>query len=480
MKRAICLFLPWLLLPGACAKDTRAARGELADGFVPLLSRLNPGSDVVVLADLAGAARVLQESLDDLEHTPLVAKNPALLQMWKMQRGTLDGMLASVKLSAGLDPMKDLGRAVVGVHLRPDAAPEIVAVVSGKFPPDLPAKIEPNAVKQRIGGQDVWKTPDGMGMAVLDGEYILLADLAAYPALLQTGKTRRDLLKLHPGLLDSMDRGLLLRVSFAVPPWLRSMLPDGQAGVSMLKGLDHLDIDVGAGLRFSAKAHDDRAAGNLRCFAEGWKELMIGGRNLMRAYVFIAMGLELQHLPGIPPQFASVFENREVIMETLDAWLGEDPLPPRVVLENREVRLTASKHALVGNVFVLGILAAIAIPAFIQYIRRSKASEAEVSLKMMRKLEEAYYARHKRYLACGPVPESTPQGDAVKWPGDACFSRLGFEPDSVYFSYQVALVGEGSYLIRATADLDGDGSPMIWVLKPGDPAPQLVTSPDEY
>jgi hypothetical protein len=480
MKRAICLLTPWLLLLAACANDTRAAKGELADGFVPLLSKLNPESDLVLLADLAEAAKTFEQGLDDWEKAPLVAKNPALLQMWKMQRATLDTMLASLKVSVGVDLLKDLGRAAVGVRLLPDNKPGIVAVVSGKFPPDLPAKMDPDAKKERIGGQDVWKLPNGMGMAVVDGKYSLFADLAEFPALLRAKKDPRGLLKRHPDLLASMDPGLLFRLSFAVPAWLRSMLPDGMAGVSTLKGLEHVEIDVGAGLRFRARAQDDRAAENIRYFAEGWKELMIGGRNLMRAYLFFALGLDLQYLSELPPQLAGVFENRAAILETMDAWLGEHPAPPQVVLKNREVTLTASKQALVGNVFIFGILAAIAIPAFIQYIRRSKTSEAEENLMVLQKLEEAYHARKGKYLACGPLPASAPVGDPVKWPADACFLQLGFEPEMVYFSYQVALVGEGSYVIRASADLDGDGQPMIWVLKPGDAAPQLVTAPGEY
>jgi hypothetical protein len=155
------------------------------------------------------------------------------------------------------------------------------------------------------------------------------------------------------------------------------MLPDDQAGVSTLKGLDQVEIDVGNGLRFKARALDDRAAENVRYFAEGWKELMLGGRNLMRAYLFFAMGLELQHLPGMPPQFAGVFENRQAIMETMNAWMGEYPVSPKVVLKDRVVTLTAPKQALIGNVFVFGILAAIAIPAFIQYTRRAEAAAAE-------------------------------------------------------------------------------------------------------
>jgi hypothetical protein len=379
MKRVICLLLPWLLLPAACSNDTQAARTQLADSFVPLLSRLDPGSDMVVLVDLAGAAKLLNESLDEIEKMPLVAKNPGLLQMWKMQRTTLDTLLASAKVSAGVDPLKDLARAAVGVSLRQGSAPGMVIAVSGKFPPDLPGKLEPRATKKRVGGQDVWEVPDGMGMAVVGGKLFLMAGMAEYPALLHAKNNPKGLLKRHPDLLASMDPGLLLRFSMAVPAWLRTMLPEGQAGVSTLKGLEQVEIDVGSGLRFRARAQTDRAAENVRYFAEGWKELMLGGRNLMRAYMFFIMGLELQHMADMPPQLAGVFENREAIIETMDTWLGEYPAPPKVVLKDRVVTLTASKPALIGNVFVFGILAAVAIPAFIQYTRRAEAAEAEAA-----------------------------------------------------------------------------------------------------
>jgi hypothetical protein len=379
MKRSICLLLPWLLLPAACSNDTRAARTQLADSYAPLLSRLDPGSDMIVLVDVAGAAKLLNESLDEIQQAPLVAKNPALLQMWKMQRTTLDTMLASAKVSAGVDPLNDLFRAVVGLRLREGSPPGAVVVVSGKFPPDLPQKLEPRAVIKSMGGQDVWEAPDGMGLAVVGGNLFLFAPMAEYPALLKAKHDPKGLLKRHPDLLASMQPGLLLRFSMAVPAWVRSMLPEGQAGVSTLKGLEHVEIDVGTGLRFTARAQDDRTAENLLYFAEGWKELMLGGRNLMRAYIFFIMGLELQHLAGMPPQFAGVFENRQAIMETMDAWMGEYPVPPKVVLKDRVVTLTAGKQALIGNVFVFGILAAIAIPAFIQYIRRAEAAEAEAA-----------------------------------------------------------------------------------------------------
>ena len=48
-------------------------------------------------------------------------------------------------------------------------------------------------------------------------------------------------------------------------------------------------------------------------------------------------------------------------------------------MKDRVVTLTAPKQAMIGNVFVFGILAAIAVPAFIQYIRRAEAAEAEAA-----------------------------------------------------------------------------------------------------
>lgn len=69
-------------------------------------------------------------------------------------------------------------------------------------------------------------------------------------------------------------------------------------------------------------------------------------------------------------------------------------------------------------VAILGILAAIAIPAFIKYIKQSKTTEANVNLKTMSDGALAYYQAEHNDTAGTPIPDrqfpdSTPAGDIV-------------------------------------------------------------------
>ena len=471
MKRAILVLLVGLIL---FIPYTSHSRTKMADRFLPLLDKMDPESDFILLMDLAEAAKKFFTLQDDLEKIPLVAKNPALLQIWKMQRAILDEALASLKKSHGMDPNKDLGCAVMGATL--GDVPKLFIALSGKFPPGFPKFLDPTARKVKVAGREVWEMSDGMGMAVVEKKMFLMADMTEFPRVFTRWGSARQLRKRHPALLAGLKKGLLLRVSLFIPESARAKTPEREPGATIFKGLKHLEIDIGDGLRLRAETDNQKAAENMRYFAEGWKEMMLGGRNLMRAYIFFMLGLELQYLTDIPPQLAAVFENREAIVETMEQLLGEYPVPPRVVVRDLEVTLTAPHEAMVGNIVVIGTLAAIGIPAFITYLNKSKAAEAQANLMMIKQLEETYHQKYGKYLACSPVPAKNPVGDPVEWPGDPCFGALGFNPDSVYFSYEVALVGEQGYLIRASTDLDGDGVPMIFVLKQGDIEPQRVTA----
>lgn len=145
--------------------------------------------------------------------------------------------------------------------------------------------------------------------------------------------------------------------------------------------------------------------------------------------------------------------------------------------------------AIIGfvGIFVLGILAAIAIPAMTKYMRRSKTSEARINVAKMFDATSAYYSEH------GKCPDSDgPQGragvtpplavncnlgqggrctadgaDAAGYPQDAwadnpVWSALGFEATGGhYFHYDFRWTekdGMCQFTAQAFGDLDDDGT----------------------
>ncbi len=109
----------------------------------------------------------------------------------------------------------------------------------------------------------------------------------------------------------------------------------------------------------------------------------------------------------------------------------------------------------------IGVLAAIAIPPLVRYVRQSKTSEAYAELRSLARLEEQYCTEHGSWLVpAGPVP-ATPSREKQLgvFSADPAFAQLGFDPGlPVYFSYAIEpdpMVSGGVRLV-AHGDLDGD------------------------
>ena len=157
-------------------------------------------------------------------------------------------------------------------------------------------------------------------------------------------------------------------------------------------------------------------------------------------------------------------------------------------------------------VAIIGILAAVALPAFVGYIRRSKGAEATINLKQLYIGAASYYSQSRSgqgitaitggHCLVGSAPPTPVGVGADKLltdfsTADVSFRELGFyleEPH--YFSYEVVSQGEACgiaageteiYSFRAHGDLDGDDTSSLFELAVGTgPDNTLYRSPGFY
>jgi type IV pilus assembly protein PilA len=149
-------------------------------------------------------------------------------------------------------------------------------------------------------------------------------------------------------------------------------------------------------------------------------------------------------------------------------------------------------------VAIIGILAAIAIPAFIGYMRRSKTSEASSNLKNMFQLAAGYYANESWgsrtvdvsgmggttfastgcTVATGSSTNTPASGKTlVDWSMEAvAFRDLGFSiADPIYYQYHIRssdgacghLANQALYSFAAEGDLDGDMATSLFEIAAG-------------
>jgi type IV pilus assembly protein PilA len=121
---------------------------------------------------------------------------------------------------------------------------------------------------------------------------------------------------------------------------------------------------------------------------------------------------------------------------------------------------------------IIGILAAIAIPNFLRYQLRTRASETLTHLKGIATTLDAYYAEHGTYVSVPtPVPSSLPGTARLPWPSGTRFDVIGWAPEGgVVFQYAVRAddpAGTGAltrFTAETTSDLDNDGTQAYFAL----------------
>lgn len=123
-------------------------------------------------------------------------------------------------------------------------------------------------------------------------------------------------------------------------------------------------------------------------------------------------------------------------------------------------------------VAIIGILAAVAIPAFMKYIKRSKTTEATMNLDAIAKGEAAYYsAEHvdttglptgaRQFIDCAAAPASIPSATKMQGTYTLGWDAIAFSTGPTYYQYVVTTDGTGGtskFTAEALGDLDGNAT----------------------
>jgi type IV pilus assembly protein PilA len=119
-------------------------------------------------------------------------------------------------------------------------------------------------------------------------------------------------------------------------------------------------------------------------------------------------------------------------------------------------------------VAIIGILAAIAIPNFLRFQLRAKASEGKANLAAIRTAEEGYFSEFGVYVGASANPASIPGNQKASWglapTASHGFNTVGWAPEgNVYYQYAVAVSAVfDTYAADALSNLDNDGTNNNW------------------
>jgi prepilin-type N-terminal cleavage/methylation domain-containing protein len=135
--------------------------------------------------------------------------------------------------------------------------------------------------------------------------------------------------------------------------------------------------------------------------------------------------------------------------------------------ENRAAGFTLVELMIV--VAIIGALASVAVPSFINYQLTAKRAEAHVNLASLVKAQKAYSAEFDSFVAAAPEPGATlsllPGPIKRPWPAvTAAFAVIGWTPEgAVFFDYDTVVDGifgcscTTCFTSTAYGDLDDDG-----------------------
>jgi len=111
-------------------------------------------------------------------------------------------------------------------------------------------------------------------------------------------------------------------------------------------------------------------------------------------------------------------------------------------------------------VAIIGILAAIAIPNFVDMQYRAKRAEVPGNVDGIKTAQIAYDAAFDTYIQVSSYKPSSTVGKTQKdWDSGTGFDTLGWNPDGkVRGAYKVTSKSSTDFLVTGICDVDGDSS----------------------
>jgi prepilin-type N-terminal cleavage/methylation domain-containing protein len=125
-------------------------------------------------------------------------------------------------------------------------------------------------------------------------------------------------------------------------------------------------------------------------------------------------------------------------------------------------------------VAIIGILAAVAIPAFMDYMKKSKKTEAALQLNKIGKNDKVYYVTNASFVtdAGGAKPSGTTACTGpnkhfavdTTWAADTGWATLDFQIDEPNLFLYWYTGGSTTFTAFAQGDLDCDGTYITYTL----------------